>query len=138
MRSKNYKAALLKAQMGGRLPKAQTLGEQPPPRPPRPTISGCMDPSAINYDPRVTPATACRNCCQYEQERAGVPTDKWTNCEPPVEGCPPSTIWNGPACQCVPMPGTVPDQTFFKTGGQYSPNMNKALKSFKKGGSTKK
>ena len=163
---KNYKAALLRAQMGGRLPKAQNLNIEgfSPAQSTCPTCPGYVDPgtdiSADPYRGRRGPrpgwtdnSLPCRGkICPNNQildpgtcECITVDTvkqkDRFTDCNPPADGCPTGTVWNPPACDCVmerKYPGMVDPRLTFKEGGQYSPNMNKALKSFKKGGSTKK
>ena len=129
---KNYKAALLRAQMGGRLPKAQQTNIE--------GWSGAQStcPTCPNY---VNPET------RYTEVGADRGSDRgWSDSSLPCNGmtCPQPFVLDSGTCTCidpppVTYPGGNPDAiSTYKKGGQYSPNMNKALKSFKKGGSTKK
>tara|TARA_R110002167_G_scaffold332717_1_gene539603 strand:- start:1088 stop:1558 length:471 start_codon:yes stop_codon:yes gene_type:complete len=156
MRSKNYKAALLKAQMGGKLHKAQFNQQMNKPQMNmtqeqinKLIASGNMSPDWVN---RATnnPEQLIQsiNTPKVEESRSG-----WSDMSLPCKGmkCPEFKILDPGTCTCIDTPpvtypgGRNPDaisttvgKSLYKKGGQYSPNMNKALKSFKKGGSTKK
>ena len=128
---KNYKAALLRAQMGGRLPKAQHTN-----------IEG--------FSPAQSTCPTCPNYVNPEDvyTQQGInrgPRPGWTDSSLPCKGmtCPQHQVMDPNTCTCIdPPPVTYPGgrnpDAIYKKGGQYSPNMNAALKSFKKGGSTKK
>lgn len=133
MRSKNYKAALLKAQMGGgRLAKAQIQ---------------------TNLDGFSKSQSSCPTCPNYVNPEDVIRSNGINEGPPPSYGfskaslpcngmeCPESTMLDPQTCQCVAIPaapGPGFKETFMRRGGQYNPNMNTALKAFKKGGSTKK
>lgn len=105
---KNYKAALLRAQTG------------------------------------ASPQSTCPTCPNYvnpEDEYTSSGTNAghksgWSDNSIPCRGkqCPEFYLLDPNSCACV----EITTQPIFKRGGQYTPNMNKALKSFKNGGSTKK
>jgi hypothetical protein len=115
---KNYREALLKAQ--NQITTNPNMFRDPRNTPSRPTISGCMDPNALNYDPNAN--LACADCCQKRIRHID------ETC--PQQPCPSLDMeWDPNLCTCVPrrVPAVRdPNNPFgpnvgirpFKTGGQ--------------------
>tara|TARA_R110001592_G_scaffold315323_2_gene591331 strand:- start:109157 stop:109516 length:360 start_codon:yes stop_codon:yes gene_type:complete len=116
----NYKKALMKAQIGTTIKppkkkKYQQGGdtERPPLPPASLVVYGCIDPNAANFNPRATQndgsCTYIKGFGEQEVGRPPAPTDEFEGFGPRSYG----------------------------GGGSYSPNMKKALNSYKKGGNVR-